>query len=76
MFIKPLSMPKASLMTFAAGARQLVVQEALERMLCLAGSYISSLTPSTRVKFSLLAGAVMITFLAPPVGVLLLFPHQ
>jgi hypothetical protein len=32
-------MPKVSCSTFTTGARQLVVQEALEMMLCLAGSY-------------------------------------
>ena len=66
MFINPFSMPKVSLMTFAAGARQFVVQEAFEMMLCLAGSYMSSLTPSTIVRSSPLAGAEMITFFAPP----------
>src|SRR6266849_3946807 len=65
-FIKPFSIPKVLLITLAAGARQLVVQEALERMLCLAGSYILSLTPSTMVRSSPLAGAEIMTFLAPP----------
>ena len=36
-------------------------------MWCLAGSYLSSLTPSTIVTSSFFAGAVMITFLAPAV---------
>ena len=49
----------------AAGARQFVVQLALLMMLCAAGSYSSSLTPRTSVMSSLLAGALMITFLAP-----------
>ena len=44
------------------GARQLVVQEAFEMMLCLAGSYLDSLTPRTRVRSSLVAGAEMMTF--------------
>ncbi len=35
--------------TLTTGARQLVVQLALEMMLCLAGSYLSSLTPRTMV---------------------------
>ena len=35
MVIRPCSMPKASLSTLATGARQLVVQEALEMMWCL-----------------------------------------
>ena len=34
----PRSMPTASLSTFATGARQLVVQEALEMMLSFSGS--------------------------------------
>ena len=34
-------------------------------MWCLAGSYISSLTPNTMVRSSPLAGALMMTFLAP-----------
>ena len=33
-------MPNLSCSTFTTGARQLVVQEALEMMLCLAGSYM------------------------------------
>ena len=46
---------------------QLVVQEALERMLWLAGSYFSWLTPRTTITSSPRAGAEMMTFLAPPV---------
>ena len=39
-------MPKPSFnRTWTTGARQLVVQLAFEMMLCLAGSYLSSLTP-------------------------------
>ena len=63
--IKPVSMPKESLRTLATGARQLVVHEALERMLCLAGSYDFSLTPITTVRSSFLAGAEMMTLRAP-----------
>jgi len=59
-------MPKFSSSTFAIGATQLVVQEALEMMWWCAGSYLSSLTPITIVMSSSLAGAEMITFLAPP----------
>ena len=59
----PLTMPKVSWSTLATGARQLVVQLALEMMLCLAGSYLSSLTPRTMVMSSLVAGAEMMTFL-------------
>src|ERR1035437_6693537 len=58
----PETMPQVSRMTLTTGARQLVVQLALERMLCLAGSYLSWLTPSTMVRSSLEAGAEMMTF--------------
>src|SRR5580698_5441841 len=54
---------KVSWMTLTTGARQLVVQEALEMTLCFAASYLSSLTPRTMVRSSLEAGAEMITFL-------------
>src|SRR5579863_438844 len=47
------------------GARQLVVQEAFETTWCCLGSYLSWLTPMTSVGQSPLAGALMITFLAP-----------
>src|SRR5258705_13132833 len=50
-------------MTLTTGARQLVVQLALEMMLCLDASYLPSLTPRTMVMSSLLAGAEMMTFL-------------
>src|ERR671915_2102081 len=63
--IRPRSMPMASLRTLAIGARQLVVQDAFEMIVCAPGSYLSSLTPSTTVTSSFLAGAEMITFLAP-----------
>src|SRR5438270_11064006 len=57
---------KLSLITLATGARQLVVQEALEIMLCLAGSYLFSFTPRTMVMSSFLAGAEMMTFFTGP----------
>ncbi len=63
--IRPLVMPKFSSITFAIGATQLVVQDALEMMWCDAGSYLSSLTPITIVMSSPLAGAEMMTFFAP-----------
>jgi len=50
--------------TFASGARQLVVQLALE-MMSNSGLYSFSLTPTTNMGASLL-GAEMMTFLAPP----------
>ena len=59
-------MPNFSCSTFTTGARQLVVQEAFEIMLCLAGSYLSSFTPSTMVMSSFLAGAEMMTFFTVP----------
>ena len=43
----------------------MVVQLAFETMVCFEGSYLSSLTPMTTVMSSPLAGAEMITFLAP-----------
>src|SRR6266545_591732 len=64
--ISPRWIPNASFSTLTIGARQLVVQDALEMIECAAGSYASSFTPSTRVMSSFLAGAEMITFLAPP----------
>ena len=61
-------MPKPSLSsTCTTGARQFVVQLALEMMLCFLGSYLSWLTPITTVMSSPLAGAEMITFFAPAV---------
>src|SRR6476469_9103673 len=63
--IRPLTMPSPSSSAFAIGARQLVVHEALEMMLWLVGSYSSSFTPMTTVQSSFLAGAEMITLLAP-----------
>src|SRR6266849_6505680 len=63
--MKPLTIPKLSSSTLAIGATQFVVQEALDRMWCAAGSYASSLTPITIVMSSSLAGAEMMTFFAP-----------
>src|SRR5829696_7692835 len=63
--IRPRSMPKASLSTLARGARQLVVQDALLMIVC-EPSYSPSLTPMTIVMSSSVAGAEMMTFLAPP----------
>src|SRR6185369_9488232 len=64
--IVPLTMPKLSTNTLATGARQLVVQEAFEMMLCFAASYLSWLTPSTMVMSSPLAGAEIMTFFTDP----------
>ena len=65
--MSPRTMPNASSMALAIGAKQLVVHEALEIILSVAGSYLSSFTPMTIVMSSPLAGAEMITFLAPAV---------
>lgn len=65
MVIRPLTMPKFSFSTLASGATQLVVQEALEMTVWFAASYLSSLTPITMVTSSSVAGAEMMTFLAP-----------
>src|SRR5258708_6930208 len=64
--IVPFTILKWSFTTFATGARQLVVQDALEMMLSLAGSYLSSFTPKTMVMSSPFAGAEMITFFTGP----------
>jgi len=58
-------MPKASLNTFARGARQFVVHDAFEMMWWRSGTYVSSFTPMTKVASSSVAGAEMSTFLAP-----------
>src|SRR3954464_1045019 len=64
--IVPLWMLKLSFTTLVMGARQLVVQLALEMMLCFAGSYLFSFTPSTMVMSSFVAGAEMMTFFTGP----------
>merc|ERR1719161_2059218 len=65
--MRPCLMPNFSLMTLTIGARPLVVHEAHETTFIDAGSYSCSLTPTTSVGVSAsLAGAEMITFLAPP----------
>src|SRR5215471_1000963 len=53
-------------MTFTIGAKQFVVQDAFEMMLCLEASYLSWLTPSTSVTSSFFAGAEMMTFFTGP----------
>src|SRR5262245_49024408 len=63
--IQPFLMPNVWCSTFASGARQLVVHDAFEMIWCFAGSYLSSLTPSTTVMSGPFAGAVMTTFFAP-----------
>merc|ERR1719163_523900 len=63
--IRPWTIPYFSWMILASGARQLVVQEALDRML-MSFVYDLWLTPMTNIGASA-DGAEMITFLAPPV---------
>merc|ERR1719409_2411319 len=66
--MRPCLMPNFSLMTLTIGARPLVVHDAHETTAMVAGSYSSTLTPTTMVGVSAsLAGAEMMTFLAPPV---------
>merc|ERR1719194_321002 len=62
--IRPSLMPYVSWITLASGARQLVVHDALERMLT-SFVYQVWLTPITNMGASA-EGAEMITFLAPP----------
>ena len=57
-------MVKLSWMIFASGARQLVVQEALDTTVIL-GSYLLLLTPMTNMG-ACAEGAEITTFLAPP----------
>merc|ERR1719487_947771 len=64
--MRPCLMPNFSLTTLTIGARPLVVHEAHETT-SIDVSYSSELTPTTSVGVSAsLAGAEMITFLAPP----------
>src|SRR5919197_1299145 len=63
--MKPCLKPKLSITTFTMGTRQLVVHDAFEMIVCLAGSYFSLFTPMQIVMSSPLAGAEMTTFLAP-----------
>src|SRR4051812_7207184 len=63
--MRPCLMPTASWATFANGARQFVVHDALEMTSCLSLSYWSSLTPSTIVRSGSVAGAEITTFFAP-----------
>lgn len=62
--ISPSTIPYFSWITLAMGARQLVVQEALETT-SADPSYLVWLTPTTNMGASA-EGAEMITFLAPP----------
>merc|ERR1719198_2789569 len=65
--IRPCLMPNFSLIVLTIGARPLVVHDAHETTLIVAGSYSSVFTPTTIVGVSAsFAGAEMITFFAPP----------
>jgi len=63
--MRPSTIPQLSLTTLAKGARQLVVQEALDTT-SISLVYVSWLTPITKVGDPSLDGADMITFEAPP----------
>ena len=63
----PLTMPKESCSTFATGARQLVVQEALETMWWVFGVRLVVVYPQDDREVLPLAGAEMMTCLAPAV---------
>merc|ERR1719155_266665 len=64
--IRPCLMPNLSWIVFTSGARPLVVHDAHETTCMVAGSYSSSLTPTTSVGVSAsFAGAEIMTFLAP-----------
>merc|ERR1719387_652392 len=64
--IRPCLIPHLSFTVFTSGARPLVVHDAHETT-AIDESYSSSLTPTTRVGVSAsLAGAEMMTCLAPP----------
>mmetsp|Transcript_37529 Transcript_37529/g.110924 ORF Transcript_37529/g.110924 Transcript_37529/m.110924 type:complete len:259 (+) Transcript_37529:393-1169(+) len=64
--MRPSLIPNLVWMTFASGARQLVVQDALDTIVSVAGLYLSSFTPITYMGASL-EGAEMTTRLAPAV---------
>merc|ERR1719171_416547 len=63
--MRPSTMPNLSLTTFASGARQLVVHEALLTT-WMSDLYSVWFTPQTNIGTSSFGGAEMITFLQPP----------
>merc|ERR1711990_327683 len=63
--MRPSSIPHLSLRTLVMGARQLVVQEALETTV-MSLLYPSWLTPTTKIGQASFGGAERTTFLAPP----------
>eukprot|EP00701_Giardia_intestinalis_P001219 XP_001705043.1 Hypothetical protein GL50803_20836 [Giardia lamblia ATCC 50803] len=64
--MRPSLIPNFLLTTIARGARQFVVQEALEMTFIVLGSYVSRLQPQTNIGASA-DGAEMMTRLQPPV---------
>merc|ERR1719498_631775 len=62
--MRPFSIPHLSLRTLVIGARQLVVQEALETTF-MSGVYSLWLTPTTKIGDASFGGAERTTFLAP-----------
>ena len=66
MVIRPFTIPNFSCKTLANGAKQLVVQDALDIILCFDASYLSWLTPITIVISSFVAGAEINTFFTVP----------
>merc|ERR1719159_769425 len=63
--MRPSTMPNLSLITFASGARQFVVHEALLTT-WISDLYSKWFTPQTNIGTSSFGGAEMITFLQPP----------
>merc|ERR550514_1237304 len=63
--MRPSTMPNLSLITFASGARQFVVHEALLTT-WMSDLYSVWFTPQTNIGTSSFGGAEMITFLQPP----------
>ena len=63
--MNPRSSPNVPCNTATSGARQLVVHDAFEITWCRAGSYSPSFTPMHTVMSGSVAGALMMTFLAP-----------
>merc|ERR1719161_1831094 len=63
--MRPSTMPNLSFTTFASGARQLVVHEALLTT-SMSDLYSVWFTPQTNIGTSSFGGAEMITFLQPP----------
>mmetsp|Transcript_94596 Transcript_94596/g.173371 ORF Transcript_94596/g.173371 Transcript_94596/m.173371 type:complete len:218 (+) Transcript_94596:83-736(+) len=63
--IKPSTTPKLSLSTFVSGAKQFVVQDALETTVSVL-LYSVWFTPTTYMGTASLGGAEMMTFWAPP----------